>query len=314
MLDGRLDPEHRALFAGMGPSLVDMTDIPGTRARIAAAREHMRPVTIPDGVEITEHRVESSGGAEIALRIHRRRGLSGDAPAVVWLHAGGMVLGDASICDVRCAGLAHELGMVVVSVDYRLAPEHPCPAAIDDADAALSWLHSSASNLGVDAQHIAIAGESAGGCIAAATALRARARGGPPLAFQALIYPMLDDRTGRGDETVDDPRVWSGTDNEHAWCHYLGDADALPPEAVPARVTNLAGLPPTYICVGGLDLFLGESVAYGVALSRAGVSCELHVYPGVVHGADVLLPRSEVSRRWERDLRSAFARALAPRA
>lgn len=210
-------------------------------------------------------------------------------PAVLHMHGGGYVLGSPELNDAsnRALVLAHDC--VVVSVDYRLAPETVWPGALNDNYAALCWLAENAAELGIDPARIAIAGESAGGGHAAALALHARNRGGPAICFQMLDAPMLDDRTGTGA----DPHphtghfVWTPEKNRFGWGALLGHepgADEVDETAAPARAADLAGMPPTFILVGALDLFLEEDMEFTRRLSRAGVPVELHVIAGAYHG------------------------------
>jgi triacylglycerol lipase len=236
-------------------------------------------------------------------------------PAYFHMHGGGYVLGTPEINDASNRSFVAELGCVIVSVDYRLAPETRFPGALEDCYAALTWLYANADALGVERERIAIGGESAGGGHAAALALLARKRGEVPICLQLLDSPMLDDRTG----SASDPHpycgefVWTPANNRFAWRALLsvepGGPD-VPAEAVPARATNFGGLPPTFILVGALDLFLEESVEYARRLIRAGVPTELHVIPGAFHGFAVAgggAPQVQACLRLRRD---ALARAF----
>jgi triacylglycerol lipase len=237
-------------------------------------------------------------------------------PAYLHIHGGGYVIGNPEINDGSNRTIAAELDCVVVSVDYRLAPETRFPGALEDCYAALTWLHAKAEQLGVDRSRIAIGGESAGGGHAAALAILVRSRGSPArICFQLLDSPMLDDRTGSGS----DPHpycgefVWTAVSNRFGWQSLLGmepGTAAVPPEAVPARVEDLTALPPAFILVGALDLFLEENLEYARRLIRAGVSTELHVIPGAFHGFAVAggqAPQVQACLRLRRD---ALARAL----
>ncbi|MEL7208924.1 MAG: alpha/beta hydrolase, partial [Actinomycetota bacterium] len=204
---------------------------------------------------------------------------------------------------------------LVVSVDYRLAPEHPFPAALDDCMAALRWLQGRAAELGVDATRIAVGGASAGGGLAASVCQRARDEGGPDICFQLLNYPMLDDRT----VLVDDHEgrgvfVWTPTSNRFGWSAYLGghprEVDDRP-YAVPARTEDLAGLPPAWVGVGELDLFHAENVDYASRLGAAGVDCALHTVPGMYHAADGIAAGAESMREYRAAMVSALDDALA---
>jgi acetyl esterase/lipase len=188
----------------------------------------------------------------------------------------------------------------MLSVEYRRAPEHPYPTPVEDAYAALRWLHDHAAELGVDPDRIGVMGDSAGGGMAAALTILARERGGPRIARQILLMPMLDDRTTTPDPLIEPFLIWSYDDSLTAWPALLGDAagsDAVPATAAPARLLDAAGLPPAYIEVGQLDVFRDEDLAYATKLSRAGVDVEFHLRPGVPHEFDSIAPDSDVARR-----------------
>jgi acetyl esterase/lipase len=187
-------------------------------------------------------------------------------------------------------------GVPMLVVDYRVAPEFPHPVPLQDCYAALRWLAGHSAELGVDASRLAVMGDSAGGGLAAGVCLLARDRGGPPIAAQLLIYPMLDDRTGGGDRAGDTLLTWSYDDNATGWGALLGDRAATG-YAAPARADDLAGLPPAYLDVGGLDIFVEEDVVFAQRLIAAGIPVELHVYPGCPHGFDLLVPDADVSQR-----------------
>jgi acetyl esterase/lipase len=246
-----------------------------------------------DNVAVDERRIPGPADAP-ALRVvvYAPRAAGSQRPALLHLHGGGYVMGAPEMSDARNRRLALQLDCVIVSVDYRLAPDAPFPGGLEDAYAALVWLHANAKKLAVDPARIAVGGESAGGGLSAGLALLARDRGEVPLLFQLLIYPTLDDRTNRRS----DPHpytgefIWSRESNAFSWSSLLDGSDA-PPEmiasyAVPARASNLSGLPPAYIAVGALDLYLEENIEYARRLTRAGVATELHVYPGAFHGFD----------------------------
>lgn len=238
------------------------------------------------GVTLTEHQVP--GGERVFVHgPDARRGPSG---VLLWIHGGGTIVGSVEGSHARCSELARDLGIVVVSAAYRLAPEHPFPAALDDLTAALRWLHDEAHHLGVDRDRIAIGGVSAGGGLAAAVAQRAHDEGGPALRFQLLHSPMLDDRTVLRRDLDGRGRIgWTPRANAFAWRSYLGHRVGNrepPPYAAPARRADLAGLPPAWIGVGDLDLFHDEDVDYARRLRAAQVPVELRVEPGMYHGAD----------------------------
>ncbi len=257
------------------------------------------------------------GEPGVRVRLYRPPGLRPDAPALLWLHGGGYYMGAMGMDDRRCSEFALEAGMLVVSVDYRLAPEHPFPAALEDGYAALVGLSARAAELGIDRARIAIGGASAGGGLAAALAQVAHDRQAVRPAFQLLIYPMLDDRTGvAADPDAEGRRVWGASDNRYGWAAYLGqgaDRANPPPYAAAARRADLAGLPPAWIGVGALDLFHDEDVAYAARLRACGIACETVVVPGAYHGFDVVAPKANVVIGFKLDqvaaLRHAFIEA-----
>lgn len=247
----------------------------------------------------------SYDGALVALRWYVPDGHdpAGAGPAAVFLHGGGMIMGSVAQSDRLTAAYAAESGVPVLAVDYRLAPEHPHPCPVEDCHAGLAWLAAHAGELGVDAARIAVMGESAGGGLAAATAILARDRG-PAVARQILIYPMLDDRTTVPVQALASFALWSYDDNYTGWHELLGEmigTGDVPPSAAPARVRDLAGLPATYLEVGELDIFRDEDIDYARRLAAAGVSVELHVHPGCPHGFDLIAPGADVARRSRAD-------------
>ncbi|WP_307834268.1 alpha/beta hydrolase [Paractinoplanes lichenicola] len=231
-------------------------------------------------------------------------------PAIYHTHGGGMIVGNNRTGVEVLQDWAAEVPSVIVSVEYRLAPEHPHPAPVEDCYAGLVWTAANAAELGIDPERIVIAGASAGGGLAAAVALIARDRGGPALAGQMLLCPMIDDRNdtpsavqmaGRG--------VWDRTANNTGWTALLG-ADCggpdVSPYAAPARATDLSGLPPAFVDVGSAETFRDEDVAYASAIWRSGGQAELHVWPGGFHGFDMMVPQAAVSQ----DARAARVRWL----
>ncbi|MEU1953955.1 alpha/beta hydrolase [Nocardia rhamnosiphila] len=248
--------------------------------------------------------------ANVTVRVFRPAGASGPLPGLLFVHGGGYVIGNAAMGDRFCATVAERVGAVAVSVEYRLAPEHPYPAPLEDCYAGLCWL---ARLPEVDRDRIAIAGESAGGGLAAALALLARERGAVRPVLQLLSYPMLDDRTAaRTDIDARWLRMWSLRSNSFGWRSYLGEpgAAAVPPLAAPARYDDLAGLPPAWIGVGTHDLFYAEDLAYADRLRRAGVPCTLHEVCGAYHGFDLVEHAAPVSRDYRGAQLSALAAAL----
>ncbi len=294
----RLDPA----IAAFGEAITDYVLITAPED-IAAVREQglAAPVELSDAVERTDRDIP--GDPPVRVRLHRPRGADGPLPAIVSLHLGGYVVGTYDNDDARHDRWCPRFGYLGVAVDYRLAPDTPYPGAIDDAYAALKWVHDHADELGVDRSRIGILGASAGGGLAAGLALLARDRGELPVAFQQLLYPMLDDRRTTPTSGWDVP-IWAPVSNEVGWSSYLGalyGSDDVPPYAAPSRASDLSGLPPTFLCVGALDLFCDEVIDYAQRLNQAGVPTELHVYPGGPHAFDVFGDLVELSRRCNRD-------------
>ncbi|MDN4174649.1 alpha/beta hydrolase [Nocardioides sp. SOB77] len=266
-----------------------------------------------DGVAVGVHELPEGGSVRVHVPTSGRPEPSG---ALVWIHGGGTIMGTAAQDDRLCSELARDVGVVVVSVEYRLAPEHPFPAPLDDCAAALAWLHEHAVELGVDPERIAVGGASAGGLLAASLAQRATDEG-LPVAFQLLVYPMLDDRTVLCTEHGGRGRfLWTPASNRFAWTSFLGrppaeDGTGLPAYAVPARRVDLADLPPAWIGVGDLDLFHDEDLEYAARLRAAGVACDVHVEPGMYHAADVDHADSAPgTARFRASARAALRRAV----
>lgn len=248
-----------------------------------------------EGVEATERLI---GDPEFGVLVVRPAGgeQSGARPGVLYIHGGGFVFGSAKNEAARCGTLSREIGAVVVSPDYRLAPENPFPAALDDCMATLEWMRLHADEIGIDADRIAVAGSSAGGGLAAAVAQRAFDEG-ISLRAQALFYPGLDDRTTVRDHGARGRFLWRPASNRFAWTAYLGREPGgpdTPQYAAPARRTDLAGLAPAWLGVGDLDLLYDESIDYAERLRAAGVPCEIRTVAGMYHAADGLVPKAPV--------------------
>jgi acetyl esterase/lipase len=316
-LHSRLDAEHLAVYRAMPDDLLSALadDLPAARIRMAELAAAVERPPVPAGLTTEDRYAPGPAGApDVLVRIYRPAELPSPAAALYWVHGGGMILGSIAMNDDSCAAIADKLQILVASVEYRLAPEYPYPAPMEDCYAGLRWFAGAAGELGVDAARIAIGGASAGGGLAAGLGLLARDRGEVAVAFQLLVYPMLDDRNiTPSSHAVVDPKVWNRAANTVGWNAYLAGragAEDVAPYAAPARATDLAALPPTYINVGDLDLFVDEDIAYAQALMRAGVPVELHVYPGAFHGSNNFVSRAVLSRRWNADERAAIARGL----
>lgn len=266
-------------------------------ADLAAKAQSKTPIR--RHVSVTNELVEiPDRKGNLRLRIYRRSCMEVPAPAVIYIHGGGMLLGSPEEEDHIASAITDEIGCVTVSVDYRLAPEHPYPAAIEDCYAGLTWVVGNSASLGIDPDRIALFGRSAGGGLAAGTSLLARDRSGPPIAFQMLIYPMLDDRNDTPSSLAcQELGVWDRRDNSEAWSMVLRDVtcEQVPVYASPGRVTDSRFLPSTFIDTGGRDLFRDEDVAFAHGLMRDGVPTELHVYPNAYHAFDEIAPTAPVS-------------------
>ena len=229
-------------------------------------------------------------------------------------HGGGFTAGTPEQNEGLCLRIAAEVNCLVASVDYRLAPAHPFPAAPDDCYAALLWLAANAATFGLDAQRIAVGGSSAGAGLAAAVALMARDRGEVALAYQLLVYPCLDDRheTASSHEFAAEGMIWNRAQSLRGWGAYLGAGHQGTPSpyAAPARVADVAGLPPTYMMAAQLDLLRDEDIAYATRLTQAGVPTELHVHPGAMHGFVLFAAQAAASQRAIGDYVAALGRAL----
>lgn len=311
----RLDPELKEL-APLFANFINLDDIPATRVSLAAMLA-MGAAQAPvfDDVAVDDaHAPGLKRAPDVLVRVYRPKQAKGALPAVYYIHGGGMVLGSIADNDVYCKTLVRELNCVVAAVEYRLAPEHPYPAPMDDCYAGLKWLAANAAKLKVDPKRIAIAGHSAGGGLAAGLALQARDRKEVAIAYQVLVYPMIDDTNVKSAKAAkNDFYVWSRANNLAGWKAYLakkfGQA-SVPVYAAPARAKKVTGLPPAFICTGDMDLFLQEDLDYARKLSAAGVPLDLHVYPGAFHGFDSLAPTSAVAQRANADIVRALRRAF----
>ena len=298
------DPEIAAFLesnAGLLSS-IQAADIGPLRESVKSLERPLAEVLAGRAIDVEEHTAPGLDGApEIALSVFRPRGNRAPTAGIYHIHGGGMICGDRYLgAEMMFLDWVDHLGTVVVSVEYRLAPEHPHPAPVQDCYAGLIWMAANAAALSIDDRRIAIAGGSAGGGLAAGTALMARDRGGPKLAGQLLVCPMIDDRN----ETVssrqyDGVGVWDRQSNLTGWSALLGASRGtagVSCYAAPARAADLSGLPPTYIDAGSAEVFRDEDVAYASRIWEAGGNAELHIWPGACHGFDGLLPQAAISK------------------
>ena len=300
-----LDPELHPIADQFAGFVVNAEALPMLRAQEA-------PLADAEALGVTRSEVTfaAEDGAAIRALLYRPHA-AGSGGGYVHLHGGGYIVGRPEAADAANLRIAARLRAVVLSVAYRLAPEHPIPAPLHDAYAGLRWLHEHAGELGVDRSRIASGGESAGGGLAAALAILARERGEFAICHQHLTDPMLDDRTGTDTASVDPlvgEFVWTPESNRFGWSSYLGDARAEAPQ-VPARVDDVRGLPPTWLSTAALDLFRDENLVFAQRLMRAGVRTDLVVYPAACHGFP-LLPDTALAQRYAEDHLRALATGL----
>lgn len=307
-----LDPE----IAELVPLLPTWEGDDPARMRTAMAEMIAQlPAADTTGLHIEDRRIPGrDGDPAVTVRIYRPE--RSTAPAGIYsVHGGGFIAGDLETEQAFNVTLARELGVVVVSVDYRLAPETPFPGPLEDVYAGLVWMAANAGELGIDPARIAIHGMSAGGGLCAGLALLARDRGGPHIAFQFLAVPELDDRlTSPSMTAFTDTPLWNRPRAVFSWDCYLGPgragSDDVPVYAAPARATQLAGLPPAYVSVMHFDPLRDEGVAYALAMLTAGVSVELHLFPGTFHGS-ALIQTAAISRREQAEAIAVLRQALA---
>ncbi len=310
------DPEFIDMIAVLPTQIGDLSD----PAAIRFMRDEGMAMLIGDQPDRDDVRSEDrlvpgrDGAPDAPVRIYTPVAeADGPRGALLYIHGGGFMFGSIDMMDAACQSYCAQIDAVIVSVEYRLAPEDPFPAALDDCYAALVWLAENAGELGVDSARIGVGGSSAGGGLTAATCLRARDSGGPPVCFQFLQIPELDDRleTPSMQRFTDTP-LWNRPNAEWSWKHYLGDLhdrDDIPYLAAPSRCEDLGDLPPAYVTTMEFDPLRDEGIQYAVAMMRDGVQVELHSYPGTFHGS-ALFEDADVTRRDAADSVRAIRRGL----
>ena len=309
-LEAEIDNTHKEILDMFPRDLLTLDDIPALRVAIKG-----EPVEFSENIQVEDVVIPGlNDDPDVKVRLYKPIDLPKGSPCLLWMHPGGMTIGDATMEDLTSAQRALDHSCLVASVDYRLAPENPYPAAPDDCYAALIWLESSASELGISSSRIAIGGASAGAGLAASTALRARDESGPKIIFQLLTYPMLDHRNTNPSSygVMDDFRVWNRKANLISWEAYLGGITNVPSYASPSLETDLANLPPAIITVGALDNFVDECIDYAQRLMQAGVRTDLRVYGGAFHGSVGFVAHSPISIEWAKAENDALHRALYP--
>ena len=305
-----LDSELTAMAEGpFLPQLTDETIADIRRVMADQAPELHDPSS--KSVYRKEIFVSVNGQPDVRCLLYGKLNGQEDASGYLHIHGGGYLFGSPEGSDPMNLHLASILNIVILSVDYRLAPENPIPAPLDDCYAALGWFHENAAELGVDPERIGVGGESAGGGLAAALAIKARDEGEYGLCWQQLTYPMLDDRTGSsqhyGDPLVGE-FVWTRALNQYGWSSYLGNAERTAPQ-VPGRLEEFRGLPPAWMFTASLDLFRDENILYAQNLMRSGVACDLVVYPGACH-AFQRIESAAISKRYREEFVSSLKRGL----
>ena len=309
-LEAEIDATHKEILDMFPKDLLRLDDIPALRAAIKS-----EPVDFPENVLVEDVMIPGlNNDPDVKVRLYKPIGLAKESPCLIWMHPGGMTIGDANMEDLTSAQRAVDHSCLVASVDYRLAPENPYPSAPDDCYAALLWFANNTSELGISSSRIAIGGASAGAGLAASTCLRARDESGPEIVFQLLTYPMLDHRNTNPSSygVMDDFRVWNRKANLISWEAYLGDLTDIPSYASPSLETELSNLPPAMISVGALDNFADECIDFAQRLMQAGVRTDLRVYAGAFHGSVGLAAHSPISIEWAKAENDALHRALYP--
>ena len=307
----QLDPDVAKALAPLFEGAADAA--PPVRGDVASRRESVEAIQAmtsaaqpsPADVSMSDFYATAADGAQILLRWYEKEG-SRPGSAVLYLHGGGMILSNVGLYDGPVSRYVSTTGVPFLSVEYRYAPEYPHPYPVEDSYAGLRWLRDNAASLGVDAERIAIMGDSGGGGVAAGLAIHARDAGGPAIAKQILIYPMLDDRNVVPDPELVPFATWTYDDNWTGWNALLGElhtTDAVQAAASPARLTDPTGLPPAYIEVGELDIFRDEDIEYALRLAKAGVPIELHVHPAVPHAWETFAFEGDVAKRSAEDRR-----------
>lgn len=281
---------------------------------LVATRQMRDTIPMPSYTPTHELDVRDSMAGDVPVRVYSRAGSAGPRPGLLYIHGGGFVIGSVDWFDTGTQELVDNVDIVVVAVEYRLAPEHPYPVPLEDCYTALVWMASHAEELGIDLSRLGVSGESAGGGLAAGLALLARDRGGPALSFQHLGIPEIDDRldTPSMTEYIDTP-LWNRPKAVYSWASYLGDikpgsAD-VPIYAAPARATDLSGLPPAVVTASQFDPLRDEDISYAQRLMQAGVLVELRHYPGTFHGS-AIAATAAVSQRMRADYFDDLRRGL----
>lgn len=294
-MEDRVHKELLETFKQLSPMELTEEKLPLIRA---ANKASIKPYSDEQIIQEEYMLKHADNSVEIRVKVYRPVGQRDPLPGVLFIHGGGYMFGSVEGNDARCARYLKEVDCVVISVDYRLAPENPYPAAIEDCYLALNWMTEEHESLNIDSARLAVVGGSTGGGLTAALSLLARDRKGPKIKFQMPLFPMIDDScTTYSSNEFNDKRVWSTELNKFAWSMYLKDVEGETPKyAAAMRETDFSDLPPTYTTVGSLDPFRDETINYVRALADAGVPVEFHLYPGGYHEFEAMVPDAEMSK------------------
>jgi len=314
-MTNRIHPELRNAFLMRTRGLITADNIETARNNIInMIRQMTAHLPKVEGIKTTTRTIPGlPNEPEVEISIYQPINAKPGKPGLLSIHGGGLIMGSVFGEEIGNIHFANNFQCTVVSPEYRLAPEHPYPAALNDCYATLKWFAANAESLGVDPKRIIVSGGSAGGTLSAALAIKSRDENGPAIAAQFLAYPMLDCRnTTVSSREITDTRIWDRQQNIEAWKMYLGNIspEKATPLASPALLENFEGLPPAYISVGTMDVFRDESIQYASNLLAADVDVELHVYPGVFHGADGMVPTAGIIIKMQEDRGKAMANLL----
>ena len=306
-----MDLDYAKIDKELLPALDDFPALEIDRGNIEKIRALLlERAPLPSSLAVKEEELKIvKADREIPIFIFRKSSKPSQ-PVVLWIHGGGYIFGSAY--DERAKVIADFCDCTVVSVEYRLAPEHPFPAGAEDCMAALEWVFDNADSLGIQAGKIAIGGASAGAGMAAGVSLMNRDGRNIPLCFQVLLYPMLDNLHATPSGNITNHPVWKRSTSFNAWEMYLNGtpAEAASEYAAPSRAESLKGVPPTYISVGSEDLFRDEDIGFGQKLIEDGIPCEMSVFPGMYHAGEGFAPAAKVSRRLNQSFLAALKDAL----
>jgi acetyl esterase/lipase len=289
-----------------------MQDLATARKQIVARNLDRQSRNSQDRVDIIDLELVVPGQTSVPIRLYRPKAIDREVPTLIWAHAGGFVMGSHTMDHEWCCTCAVDAACAVLSVGYRLAPEHPYPAALDDFCFAVDWVAASGTRYGLSIDRVALGGKSAGGGIAAGACAKLRDTRGTRPVYMLLVFPAVDDRPlYPSAETILDPRVWNGSLRRWSWELYLRDCtEPIPPYAAPMRLADLSGLPPCYILVADLDPMRDEGIAFAERLRIANVSCELKVIPRAFHGFDAFAPQASLSVRATTECIAALRQAF----